>query len=902
VAAKRREEEAKAAAAKKRKEVEVKRRKEEAKAAAAKKHKEEEAKRREEEANADAAKKRKQEIASAANKRKEEIPKAAAAAKKRKSADANRREDAAKSDAAAKSGQSKGNVKAKKSKEAKGTSPKSKIPSTNATSIRYNGKNVPERSTTGFIGNVQHEVSQILTVGKGAAPSDLKTVVEMIPKDIICEIYKCTFSSFEDKINEKLASAQDFSSTGEILYRVLKKFLVWTVKTKGEEDTSKKRKAKEEAKEEEIEKPISRKKKKLNHSSKLTSLIVPNATLEPYFGKTLKTEKQTCFRIKDVRGDGNCLYRSLSISRLFKSRYPSLSGNHIEVRQRMQKFAIENESLSRLIHRHCWNDQEDYDSWIESLVKSTTWAGPAEYTLFAYCFEIHVLCISVLSPKVLVHSSIGKQEIRDESASDFAKKPLCESEVIFIWHHNCGDPTLFLGKESGIDDAKIYNHYALLEKMTDSETIDPERCLTLTHVDEDDRTVVTLLTPDKSKVKEAVSQENAEHDTQNNQSLPTQSDLEEDEELPDPPFACRIYKEADWVLHFDDLEDRNEFHFSVLDNVGKGDCFYESILNSVVFQKRANKVLANDIQSLRDELKKFGLNNPEFSREVYNIFYDVNDVAEHSVNQMWNSLWTDDWKDTEWLFDDVRTIRSILDLIGIKGETCAVKTVRNKLQKLHQDDDDFLKHFIREYLTSEQRKKLGWLYWLHGVVGTMGEFAGNAEMVLFTRLFGLYIAVVKNTVGGPEIQSSRMFFHQKDLYPFSNITCEHSYVKEFSEAPATIENTIIIWNIDPKDPCTAYKGGHVCEHYVTLNWLKPTDPFVCPDMFTFARKPTSPPKKKESEDNSSKEESSETEPSEKESSEMEPSEKEKEPAEKEPSEKESEKKKEPSEKDSLESD
>jgi hypothetical protein len=381
-------------------------------------------------------------------------------AKKRK-----RREEAAMAEASAKKGQSKGNAVAKKNKEAKGTSPKSKIPHTTHANIIYNGKKVPETggSTTVPIETLQKEVLQILTVGKGASPADLKTVVEMIPKNIICEMYNCTsFASIEDQINEQLASAQDFSKTGEILYKVLKDFLKWIVKKKRKEDTSKKRKAKEEAKEKEIEEPIPRKKNKMNNSSKLTLLIVPNAPLVQYFGDSLKTELQTCFRIKDVLGDGNCLYRSLSISRLFKSWYPSLSGDHIGVRKCMQEFAIHNPSLSRMIHCHCWNNKEDYDSWIQSLVKPTTWAGPAEYTLFAYCFEIHVLCISVLLPKVKVHSSIGKQEIRDESASDFAKKPLCESKVIFIWHHNCGDPTLFLGKDSGIDDPKIYNHYALL--------------------------------------------------------------------------------------------------------------------------------------------------------------------------------------------------------------------------------------------------------------------------------------------------------------------------------------------------------------------------------------------------------------------------------------------------------
>jgi hypothetical protein len=204
-----------------------------------------------------------------------------------------------------------------------------------------------------------------------------------------------------------------------------------------------------------------------------------------------------------------------------------------------------------------------------------------------------------------------------------------------------------------------------------------------------------------------------------------------------------------------------------------------------------------------------------------------------------------------------------------------------------------------EYLSEEQRMNLGCIYWLNGV-GTMGEYAGNAEMVLFTRLFGLYIAIVKNTTSGPEIQSTRMFFHQEDLYPFSKISCKHSYVKGKSVAPATIENTIFLWVIDPKDPCTAYEGGHVCEHYLTLNLLEPTDELVHPDMFTFARKPPSPPKKEESQEDYSEKESSEKEPLQKESSEMEPSEKEKEPSEKESSGKESEKKKEPSKKDSFE--
>jgi hypothetical protein len=240
-----------------------------------------------------------------------------------------------------------------------------------------------------------------------------------------------------------------------------------------------------------------------------------------------------------------------------------------------------------------------------------------------------------------------------------------------------------------------------------------------------------------------------------------------------------------------------------------------------------------------------GLNNPEFSREVHDIFYDVNDVAEHSLQQLYNSLWFDDWVDTEWLFDKLRKNRSILDLIGNKG-MCAAKTVCNKLQKLlHQDGDE-------------------------------GFLQNPSVGVLVER---------------PEEEACMVIL----------VTgCWHN-LKGKLAPPARIENTIFLWVIEREDPCcTAYKGGHVCEHYVTLNLLEPTNDLVHPDTFTFARKP--PPSEKDlSEEEPSEEESSEKEPSEKESSEKEKEPSEEEPSEKESSEKEySEKEKEPSEKEPSE--
>jgi hypothetical protein len=63
----------------------------------------------------------------------------------------------------------------------------------------------------------------------------------------------------------------------------------------------------------------------------------------------------------------------------------------------------------------------------------------------------------------------------------------------------------------------------------------------------------------------------------------------------------------------------------------------------------------------------------------------------------------DDWEDTKWLFEELRTDRSVLDLIG-KKRTVAAKTLRKELQKMHQNGDKgFLCNFLYNYLSKEQR-------------------------------------------------------------------------------------------------------------------------------------------------------------------------------------------------------
>jgi hypothetical protein len=206
------------------------------------------------------------------------------------------------------------------------------------------------------------------------------------------------------------------------------------------------------------------------------------------------------------------------------------------------------------------------------------WAGPAEMTLFAYCYLIQVLCISVVSNKVNPFFTYGLKLLQHFRVSNgliknFNEQPKSLDQVIVIWHHNTEHADVFMGGDDGPPDSNFYNHYSLLDV---SELQRMEVDLELPYVVHDDERTdsanpITIMTPDGK--------------THGEKQQYIHSQL--DDNLPPVPFAIWLSRDRAMDHNFI-IPDKTlaTLHFLVLDNNGKGDCFYESILNSDVFQKK----------------------------------------------------------------------------------------------------------------------------------------------------------------------------------------------------------------------------------------------------------------------------------------------------------------------------
>jgi hypothetical protein len=92
------------------------------------------------------------------------------------------------------------------------------------------------------------------------------------------------------------------------------------------------------------------------------------------------------------------------------------------------------------------------------------WGGPAEYTLFAYAFKCHVVCLRQLNSQVDVFCT---REFHRKISNDIDRKRFTQmaemlrspSDVIFIWHHKMTKPRHKLGNE----EIGYGNHYSFLE-------------------------------------------------------------------------------------------------------------------------------------------------------------------------------------------------------------------------------------------------------------------------------------------------------------------------------------------------------------------------------------------------------------------------------------------------------
>jgi hypothetical protein len=195
---------------------------------------------------------------------------------------------------------------------------------------------------------------------------------------------------------------------------------------------------------------------------------IPSQVLHKWFQYRLDHDN-VLFQVRKIEGDGNCLYRSLSEYMILKQRIPKYIScePHQYLRNEMSRFAEKNKEISFLIWKLyvdkkkgvSLTNEDAYRKWVESLTENKIWGGQAEYVLFAYTFQIHVICVRQLSHSVEVICSKKFQEkIKADQFVTFGKTPKRINDVVFIWHHILNNPRRKLvgGYYNG-------NHYSFLQ-------------------------------------------------------------------------------------------------------------------------------------------------------------------------------------------------------------------------------------------------------------------------------------------------------------------------------------------------------------------------------------------------------------------------------------------------------
>jgi hypothetical protein len=215
-------------------------------------------------------------------------------------------------------------------------------------------------------------------------------------------------------------------------------------------------------------------------------VAIPNQTINHLF-RNHPNVGHTVFAIHPVEGDGNCLYRSLSLSTHYSKSMPDLSTRHRFLREMLQSYAAQQKNhafLSRIWNALVKSKKEDsYDHWVRRIGQSTIWGSTAEIMLFAACLQIHVVCVELLRDTVgcvATQPTFTQCKVRGISTSDpifYTLPPKSAKNVIFLWNHCHDDPyKVHLPLETPAD------HYTLLELLQPQPKTFPESTFIFQHV------------------------------------------------------------------------------------------------------------------------------------------------------------------------------------------------------------------------------------------------------------------------------------------------------------------------------------------------------------------------------------------------------------------------------------
>jgi hypothetical protein len=260
-----------------------------------------------------------------------------------------------------------------------------------------------------------------------------------------------------------------------------------------------------------------------------------------------------------------------------------------------------------------------------------------------------------------------------------------------------------------------------------------------------------------------------------------------------------VFSELHAHVHMSKKMEKMLFH--VFDNEGLGNCFYESILASSVFQKK-HPHYKGDYSKLRADLQSIALGNPEIATAVFHFFENPNDVlagAEEFLNENIKNAGLEDGK---FLFENLSRDEKFRAHFGIAHE--CPHSVQSKLFALSKDDEMLSLSLLMDWVSEKDKKEMACKWWLQGLTTDL-EWAGSPEMMLVAIFYKLQIIVLLNTETGPKLQSSHAYLHLFDS-------------KIFPKKPpcSLMKNTIFLWAIDRDAPRCALKENESPKHYVCL--------------------------------------------------------------------------------------
>jgi hypothetical protein len=280
-----------------------------------------------------------------------------------------------------------------------------------------------------------------------------------------------------------------------------------------------------------------------------------------------------------------------------------------------------------------------------------------------------------------------------KSVSDhFNDQPRNPDEIIFIWHHNLEKPTNYFGTKNGPDSHKYYNHFTLLEPMVDNNI---SADIVFPHEDHDDRYYEQLDSPNIKKVSAATFGSGIDiKNEQTNDPIATVPTLPKDvakvgtseqADVPDAPLAVRIMREPCMKEHINLPGDITELYFSVIDNEGTGDCFFQVILDSTVFQRENAHYGPDNVQLLRTDIQRFAKRNEALSQKIFDLFYDQKQKEDFAIWNLQFSCQSNDREDSNWAFEFLSKNKDYLK--EIKKKKILSKTCRKLVKGAYEKDE-----------------------------------------------------------------------------------------------------------------------------------------------------------------------------------------------------------------------